>query len=66
MAVPARNVSKTRGRTRRAHSALTAKTTTKCPKCGETIKPHRVCPKCGYYKNVQRVEKDEQVKENTK
>ena len=34
MAVPARNVSKTRGRTRRAHMALEAKQTTKCKKCG--------------------------------
>lgn len=63
MAVPARNVSKTRGRTRRAHVALEAKTTTKCKKCGAVIKSHRVCPKCGYYKDVQRVEKEEQVKE---
>ena len=59
MAVPARNVSKTRGRTRRAHMALEAKQTTKCKKCGAVIKSHRVCPKCGYYKDVQRVEKEE-------
>lgn len=58
MAVPARSVSKTRGRTRRAHAALSAKTTTKCKKCGAVIKSHRVCPKCGYYKDVQRVEKE--------
>ena len=34
MAVPARKVSKTSQRTRRAHMALTAKQTTKCPSCG--------------------------------
>ena len=52
MAVPARKVSKTRGRTRRAHMALTAKATTKCPKCGAVIKSHRACKECGYYKNT--------------
>ena len=53
MAVPARKVSKTRGATRRAHVALSAKATTTCPNCGEVIKSHRVCPKCGTYKNKQ-------------
>ena len=48
MAVPARKVSKTSQRTRRAHMALTAKATTVCPNCGATIKSHRVCKECGY------------------
>ena len=56
MAVPARKVSKTSQRTRRAHMALSAKNTTKCPSCGEMIKPHRVCPKCGNYKGNKVVE----------
>lgn len=43
MAVPARKVSKTSQRTRRAHMALSAKTTTTCPNCGAVIKAHRVC-----------------------
>ena len=43
MAVPARHVSKTSQRTRRAHMALTAKQTTKCPNCGAIVKSHRVC-----------------------
>lgn len=65
MAVPARKVSKTRGATRRAHLALSAKSTTKCPKCGEIIKSHRVCPKCGTYKNKEVIveKKNEEVKE---
>lgn len=63
MAVPARKVSKTRGRTHRAHMALEAKATTKCKKCGAVIKSHRVCSKCGYYKDEKRVELEEQVKE---
>ena len=53
MAVPFRKVSKTRGRKRRTHYVISAKTTVKCPKCGEMIKPHRVCPKCGTYKNKE-------------
>ncbi len=62
MAVPARKVSKTSQRTRRAHVALKAKATTTCPKCGEVVKPHRVCPKCGNYKDRQ-VIKDESIEE---
>lgn len=67
MAVPARKVSKTSQRTRRAHMALNAKTTTKCPNCGEIIKAHRVCAKCGYYKGKQVVgQEQEEVKETKK
>ncbi len=60
MAVPARKVSKTRGATRRAHMALSAKATTKCPKCGEIIKSHRVCKNCGEYKGTKVITKEEQ------
>ena len=59
MAVPARKVSKTSQRTRRAHMALTAKQTTKCPSCGAVVKSHRVCPSCGSYKG-KKVVKEEQ------
>ena len=58
MAVPFRKVSKTSKRTRRAHDALKAATTTKCPNCGEVIKPHRVCDKCGYYKGKDVINKE--------
>ncbi len=58
MAVPFRKVSKTRKRMRRAHNALTSKTVTSCPKCGEMIKPHRVCKNCGYYKDEEIISKD--------
>lgn len=54
MAVPARKMSKTSKRTRRASNyTLSANNTTKCPKCGASIRPHRVCPKCGTYKNKE-------------
>lgn len=65
MAVPARKVSKTRGATRRAHVAISAKATTTCPNCGEVIKSHRVCPKCGTYKKQQVLDKEE-AKESKK
>ena len=58
MAVPFRKVSKTSKRTRRAHDALKAPTTTTCPNCGEVIKPHRVCDKCGYYKGKDVINKE--------
>lgn len=53
MAVPARKVSNTRGRKRRTHYKASEKTTTKCPNCGATIKPHRVCGECGFYKGKE-------------
>ncbi len=53
MAVPARHTSKTSKRMRQTHYKIDAKTVTTCPKCGATIKPHRVCSKCGYYKGKE-------------
>ena len=55
-AVPFRKVSKTRKRTRQAHKAMVVPGMTKCPTCGEMIKPHRVCKKCGSYKKQTVVE----------
>ena len=60
MAVPARKVSKTRQGMKRAHVALTAKAKSKCPSCGEIIKPHRVCPKCGEYKGKKVIKTDKE------
>ncbi len=57
MAVPFRKVSKTRKRMRRSHNAIEAATVTKCPNCGEIIKPHRVCKKCGSYKGQEVINK---------
>lgn len=58
-AVPARRVSKTRGRKRRTHYKISANTITKCPKCGETVRPHRVCPECGTYKGKEVIKNEE-------
>jgi len=59
MAVPKRRHSKTRGRKRRSHDAITLANPTVCPECGEPAMPHRVCPSCGNYKGRQVVAKDE-------
>lgn len=57
-AVPFRKTSKTRKRTRRTHYKISENATTKCPKCGAYVRPHRVCKECGTYKG-----KDVLVKE---
>jgi len=59
MAVPFRNVSKTRKRKRRTHMKLTANGTIKCPSCGAMIRPHRVCKECGEYKGKKVVTSEE-------
>lgn len=59
MAVPFRNVSKTRRDKRRTHYKVRANGLVKCPNCGEMIRPHRVCDKCGFYKGVNKLTKEE-------
>ena len=56
MIVPKRRISKTRKRMRRTHYKIEAKEITKCPNCGEMIKPHRVCPSCKFYKGKKVIE----------
>ncbi|MBQ9182137.1 MAG: 50S ribosomal protein L32 [Bacilli bacterium] len=63
MAVPFRRVSKTRGRKRRTHYKIAEGTTTTCPKCGASIKPHRVCTECGFYKGKEVITKKEETNE---
>ena len=59
MAVPARKVSKTRKRMRRAHNALAKDTTIVCENCKKPIKPHRACKFCGFYKGKEVLNKVE-------
>lgn len=59
MAVPFRKTSKTRKRMRRTHYKISANEMTKCPNCGETIRPHRVCANCGTYKGKEVMKKEE-------
>ena len=50
MAVPKKKVSKARRDKRRSNNwKLVLPGMTKCPKCGEFVKNHRVCKACGYY-----------------
>lgn len=60
MAVPFRKTSKTRKRMRRTHYKISANEMTKCPNCGETIRPHRVCANCGTYKGKEVMKKEEE------
>ncbi len=62
MAVAQHKVSKTRKRLRRSHNALEATVTTKCPQCGEAIRPHRVCKACGNYKGKKVLASKEETK----
>lgn len=61
MAVPFRKTSKTRKRMRRTHYKISANELTKCPNCGEAIRPHRVCPTCGVYDGKKVIETQEQA-----
>lgn len=58
-AVPFRKVSKTRGRKRRTHYKISENGVTTCPKCGETVRPHRVCKACGTYKGKDVLNQEE-------
>ena len=53
MAVPFRRKSKTKKRMRRTHLKKEVGAISTCPKCGETLRPHRACSKCGYYKGKE-------------
>lgn len=62
-AVPFRKTSKTSKRMRRTHYKISEAGTTTCPKCGATVRPHRVCPECGSYKGKEVIKS---AKETTK
>ena len=54
MAVPKCQVSKARRDTRRNNNTkLVAPSVAVCPKCGETVMPHRACKACGTYNGRQ-------------
>ncbi len=63
MAVPFRRTSKTKKRMRRTHLKKEVGALVVCPKCGETIRPHRVCTKCGYYKGKEVIKVEEETNE---
>ena len=57
MAVPKKRVSKSRGRSRRAHWKLSLPGIVECPQCHETKLSHRICSNCGYYKGKEVIKK---------
>ncbi|MFH0905592.1 MAG: 50S ribosomal protein L32, partial [bacterium] len=46
-ALPKKKISKTRGRTRRAHQRVSLLKLIVCPKCKAPKLPHRMCGECG-------------------
>ena len=46
--LPAKKISKSKTRSRRAHQALKPVNYSVCPKCGQAKLPHAACDKCGY------------------
>ena len=58
MAVPCRNVSRTRRDKRRTHYKITANSLVECTNCGAKIRPHRACPKCGFYKGADTLKEE--------
>ena len=59
MAVPKRKTSRARKNKRRAHDALRAPASSKCPQCSEPKVPHRVCTHCGSYRDRTVIETGE-------
>lgn len=58
MATPKFKTSKSKAASRKASNMkLKAPALTKCPNCGNMIKPHFVCPVCGFYDGQQVVDK---------
>ncbi len=46
--VPCQRQTRTQGRMRRAHDALTPVHSVRCPSCGAAKFPHAACRECGY------------------
>jgi len=46
--LPKQRISRTRGRIRRSHDALTPRASVSCANCGTPKLPHAACTECGY------------------
>ena len=58
MATPKFKTSKSKAASRKAaNMKLSTPTLSKCPNCGNLIKPHFVCPVCGFYDGAQVIDK---------
>ncbi|MEK7833400.1 MAG: 50S ribosomal protein L32 [Acidobacteriota bacterium] len=58
---PKRRHSKSRGRKRRTHDALSRVQLSSCPNCGNRKLSHRVCSRCGFYGNRVVIQPKEQI-----
>ena len=59
MAVPKRKTSRSRGRKRRSHNAVTPMNRQFCPQCGTAKPSHVICPNCGNYQGRTLVEAED-------
>lgn len=46
--LPVQRQSRTQGRNRRSHDALTVRKAVVCPSCNSPKLPHSACAECGY------------------
>lgn len=46
--LPKQRISRTRGRIRRSHDALTPRLSVGCANCGAPKLPHAACAECGF------------------
>jgi large subunit ribosomal protein L32 len=49
MALPKKQLSKSKQRSRAAHYKTEGLTVSDCPRCHRPKRAHHVCPNCGYY-----------------
>lgn len=55
MPVPKKRTSRSKRDMRRAHDALSFRSSIMCPKCGAAKLRHRACAECGEYRGRQAI-----------
>lgn len=66
MSIPRKKHTKSAVGQRRSHDALKTMTLTKCPKCGQQVRPHVACDFCGTYKGKEIIKVKSKVKKTAK
>ncbi|MBI5793531.1 50S ribosomal protein L32 [Candidatus Uhrbacteria bacterium] len=61
MPVPARKLSRSKGRRRRSHDHMNPVQVGTCEKCRASTMAHHACPTCGFYKGRQVVDHSRKV-----
>jgi large subunit ribosomal protein L32 len=64
MSVPAKRLSRSKGRRRRSQQGKSDLHLGKCLNCSNAVRPHRVCPNCGFYKGKEIIKISLPKKEN--